>query len=130
MKEINIEGNLYNIACNAWTMIEYRRIFNKSILDDINLTRKVLATQVIATQMYKQDNPSATEVELETIAASATEAELEKFIEALLMLTWIFIYTANQDVKEYQEWLKDVKKINISSNWVSEVTELAVASFR
>lgn len=130
MKKINIEGIEYQVDCSAWTMFEYRKIFNRSIFDDINLLKKVLATQILAAHMYKEEVPGATEAEINAISAKSTEQELEAFAEALLKITWIFMYTANTNIEEYEKWLKNVKKVNIASDWVSEVTELAVTSFR
>ena len=130
MKEIDIEGNKYKMDCSAWTMIEYRKVFNRSILDDISIIKGVLATQIIAGELYKQENKDATTIEVEVIAAKSTEDKLEEYINTLLKITWIFLYTADQNIKEYEKWLKDIPKIVISSDWVTEVTELAVTSFQ
>ena len=54
---------------------------------------------------------------------------LDDFIDVIEKIAYILIYTVNPKMETFENWLKGIKKIDLSANWISEVTELAVNSF-
>ena len=55
--------------------------------------------------------------------------DLDDFIDVIEKIAYILIYTANNKIGSFEDWLKSIEKINLSDSWISEVTEFAVASF-
>ena len=54
---------------------------------------------------------------------------LDDFIDVIERMAYILIYTANNKIGSFEDWLKGIDKIDLSADWISEVTELAVNSF-
>ena len=54
---------------------------------------------------------------------------LDDFIDVIERIAYILIYTANNKIGSFEDWLKGITKIDLSASWISEVTELAVNSF-
>ena len=54
---------------------------------------------------------------------------LDDFIDVIERIAYILIYTANNNVENFEEWLKGITKLDLSQPWISEVTEFAVSSF-
>lgn len=54
---------------------------------------------------------------------------VDDFIGAITRLAYIFIYTADSTIKDYENFLKEIPKLSIDDEWVIEVTEFAVDKF-
>ena len=57
------------------------------------------------------------------------QGDIDDFIITITKIAWILIYTANEEIDEYEKWLKSIKKIDVQEDWISEVTEFAVDCF-
>lgn len=127
MKSITICDKEYPITCNAFTRFEYKKIFNRGIFADI----KVLSEF--------SDNQEKIKKELaeKGLADEAIEKEinlymmehLDDFIDVIERIAYILIYSANDKIESFENWLKAIEKINLSDKWIQEVTEVAVSSF-
>ncbi len=88
MKTIKINNIEYEIKCNALTYLYYRKIFEKNIFDDINIIREFLILQ---------------------LENKETERLLERinlYIEVINRLTYSVVYTRNQNIDNYNTWIK------------------------
>lgn len=129
MKNIKIGEKEHQIDCNAYVQIDYRKIFNRGIIKDVQIVNKFIATQTLKYAELKAKNPEMSEEDILVKVSELTIDDLDEFVEVLTKITWILIYTVNKNIEDYETWLKGMTKIDISSKWVAEVTELAVSSF-
>ena len=129
MKQIEIDGSKYEIDCNALTYIEYKKKFKRGIFQDIDILQKFTTTQVLLADSYKKKNPNLTDAQLDILLAKDMMQNIDEYIEASTRLAYILIYTANNNIPEYEEWLKGIKKIKTNDKWIVEVTEFAVDCF-
>lgn len=129
MKQIEIDGTKYDIDCNALVYIEYNKKFKRGIFQDIEILQKFTATQVLLADRYKKENPNITDAQLEILLAKEMMQNIDEYIEASTRLAYILIYTANNKIPEYEEWLKGIKKLRTNDKWIVEVTEFAVDHF-
>ena len=118
MKKIVINDKEFDIDCNAFTRFQYKSIFKKGIFADI----KILSD-------YSQKQEGKSDEEIEKPVNSEMMVDLDDFIDVIEKIAYILIYTANNKIGSFEDWLKSIEKINLSDNWISEVTEFAVASF-
>lgn len=129
MKQIDIDGTKYDIDCNALTYIDYNKKFKRGIFQDIDILQKFATTQVLLANKYKESNPNLSDAQLEIILAKHMMQNIDEYIEASTRLAYILIYTANNNIPEYEEWLKSIKKLKTNDKWIVEVTEFAVDHF-
>ena len=54
---------------------------------------------------------------------------LDDFIDVIERIAYILIYSANDKIESFENWLKAIEKIDLSDKWIQEVTEVAVSSF-
>lgn len=129
MKTITICDKQYNIECNAFTYIQYRRVFNRGIFEDIQVLKDYLVTQTVTSIQLKEENPKLSEIELASKLSDIMVSKLDGFIEAVTRIAYILIYSANQNIDEYEAFLKGIKTFKIDDEWIVEVTEIAVNCF-
>ena len=129
MKQIEIDGTKYDIDCNALTYIDYNKKFKRGIFQDIDILQKFTTAQVLLANKYKNENPNLTDAQLEILLAKDMMQNIDEYIEASTRLAYILIYTANNNILEYEEWLKGIKKLKTNDKWIVEVTEFAVDHF-
>ena len=129
MKTITIDGKEYRIDCNAFTAIQHRKIFNRGILNDINILNDYMVTQTIVLQKIQNENPNISETEMLEKVSEVMMTKIDDFIEAVTRVTYTLIYCANENIEDYDTFLKGIKKFKISDKWIAEVTELAVDCF-
>lgn len=129
MKKINICGKEFNIDCNAFTYLQYKKIFNKGIFEDFKTISDFTTMQVLITADLKEKNPEITEAEIIKSISNSMLKYLDDYIEAVTRIGYICCYTANQNIGTYDEWLKGLTRINTNDLWIVEVTELAVNCF-
>lgn len=127
MKTITICDKEYPIDCNAFTRFQYKTIFGKGIFADIKTLSDFSDKQEKLTKELEEKGLKKEEIEKE-INSSMME-NLDDFIDVIEKMAYILIYTANNKVDSFEKWLKGITKIDLSADWISEVTELAVNSF-
>lgn len=129
MKTIVIDGNEYNIECNALTYIQYKKVFNKGIFADMDIIKDYLVRQTLKANELKEKYPQISEQEIDTQVGNYMNNYIDDFIEVITRIAYILIYSANEKVEEYENWLRKIKNFKIDDDWVAEVTELAVDCF-
>lgn len=127
MKTITICDKEHEIACNAFTRFQYKTIFGKGIFADIKILNEFSRKQEQLRKELKDKKVS--EEEIENQINLMMMENLDDFIDVIERMAYILIYTANNKVGSFEDWLKGIDKIDLSANWISEVTELAVNSF-
>lgn len=129
MKTIVIDGNEYNIECNALTYIQYKKVFNKGIFADMDTIKDYLVRQTLKANEIKEKYPQMSEQEIDTQVGNYMNNYIDDFIEVITRIAYILIYSANEKIEEYENWLRKIKSFKIDDDWVAEVTELAVDCF-
>lgn len=127
MKTITICDKEFEIDCNAFTRFQYKTIFGRGIFADVKILNEYSDRQDKKRKELKSKNMSEEEIEKE-IGLYMMD-NLDDFIDVIERITYILIYTANDKIESFEDWLKGITKIDLSASWVSEVTELAVNSF-
>nr|DAJ63273.1 MAG TPA: tail assembly chaperone protein [Caudoviricetes sp.] len=129
MKTIVIDGNEYDIECNALTYIQYKKVFNKGIFADMDIIKDYLIRQTLKANELKEKYPQMSEQEIDTQVGNYMNNYIDDFIEVITRIAYILIYSANEKIEEYENWLRKIKSFKIDDDWVAEVTELAVDCF-
>lgn len=129
MKTITICDKSFNIDCNALTYIQFRKIFNRGIFQDIQLIENFIAQQAVATKKIMKKDSTITEEELVNQLSRIMLENIDEYIEAVTRIAYICIYTANENIGSYEQWLKEIERINTNDPWIVEVTEFAVDCF-
>jgi len=125
MKTITICDKEFEIDCNAFTRFQYKTIFGRGIFADI----KTLNDFSIKQEKVRKELSNLSEEEQETELNLIMMENLDDFIDVIERIAYILIYTANNKIGSFEDWLKGITKIDLSASWISEVTELAVNSF-
>lgn len=129
MKQIVIEGNSYDIDCNALTYILHKRLFNKGIMQDVYVLQNYVIIQTLKANEFKEKFSEITEEQLENKISNFMSDYIDDFIEAVTRITYTLMYTANDKIKSYDDFLRGIKNLKIDDDWIVEVTELAVDCF-
>ena len=129
MKTIVIDGNKYDIECNALTYIQYKKVFNKGIFADMDIVKDYLIRQTLKANELKEKYTQMSEQEIDTQVGNYMNNYIDDFIEVITRIAYILIYSANEKIEEYENWLRKIKSFKIDDDWVAEVTELAVDCF-
>lgn len=129
MKTIVIDGNKYDIECNALTYIQYKKVFNKGIFADMDIIKDYLIIQTLKANELKEKYPQMSEQEIDTQVGNYMNNYIDDFIEVITRIAYILIYSVNEKIEEYENWLRKIKSFKIDDDWVAEVTELAVDCF-
>lgn len=127
MKTITICDKEYEIECNAFTRFQYKTIFGRGIFTDIKILNEFSKKQEKLRKELEEKKVS--EEDIESQISLATMDNLDDFIDVIEKMAYILIYTANNKIGSFEDWLKGIEKIDLSANWIGEVTELAVNSF-
>ena len=104
-KEIEIMGKVYKVQTSAYTPFLYKKTFKSGFLGDITKL----------TNLQIEDNKVV--------------GNIDDFFEVILQVAYILILGANKDFMPFEEWVASHESLNMSEEWVAEVTELAVTSF-
>ena len=129
MKKVKICDREFDIDCNALTYIQYRKKFNRGIFEDFEIIQNFITMQTLMANQLKKENPKITEVEITTKLSRLMLKSIDNYIEAVTRIAYICFYTANPKIGEYEDWLKLIKRINTTDDWIVEVTEFAVDNF-
>lgn len=127
MKTITICDKEWNIDCNAFTRFQYKTIFGKGIFADIKVLQEFSEKQEKIRKELEGKKLPQEEIDKE-ISLYMME-NLDDFIDVIERIAYILIYTVDNKVGSFEDWLKGITKIDLSADWISEVTELAVNSF-
>lgn len=127
MKSITICNKEYPITCNAFTRFEYKKIFNRGIFADIKVLSEFSDNQEKIKKELAEKGLADKEIEKE-INLYMME-HLDDFIDVIERIAYILIYSANDKIESFENWLKAIEKIDLSDKWIQEVTEVAVSSF-
>lgn len=127
-KKVTICGKEYNLKSSAYCILEYKRVFGKGLMADINSLSAISQKIELTRKVGKEANKSEEEIniDIETIAM----AEIDNLVQIPLQVAYILIKSSNPTFMSFDEWLKTLDEIDIEDAWISEVTELAVKSFR
>lgn len=129
MKQIAIDGNEYDIECNALTFVLHKRLFDKGIMQDMRILQNYLVTQTIKSNEIKTKFPKLSDTEINNQVANFMNDYIDDFIEAITRIAYTLMYTANDKIKSYDDFLRSIKNFRIDDNWIVEVTEFAVNCF-
>lgn len=129
MKQIEIDGNIYDIDCNALTYINFRKKFNRGIFEDLDVIQRFLVVQVLSADQLKKDNPDISEAQITAQLSRIMRKDIDEYIEAVTRIAYICCYTADENIGDYEDWLKSIKRMKTTDKWIVEVTEFAVDCF-
>lgn len=118
MKTITINNVEQKINCNALTYLYYRQIFDKSIFDDINIIREFLLLQIKANDEKDKDELN-----------KSILLKLNSYIDAISRLTYIAIYTQNQDIEDYIVWIKKNVILEQNNDYIAIIIENIINCF-
>lgn len=127
MKTITICGKEYNIDCNAFTYIKYKSFFNTGIMKDMQFIQNYLIKQTVVANQLKNEKISDAE-RLGQVSDYMID-DTDEFVTKVTQIAWILIYTANNKIESYKDWLKSITTFKIDDDWIVEVTEFAVDCF-
>lgn len=130
MKKIEICGKEFEIDCNAFTYIEYKKKFKENgIFEDFETINNFITIQTLLTAELKNKNPEITQAEIVRETSRQMIKYLDDYIDAITRVGYMCCYTANERIGEYEDWLKGLTRVNTNDMWIVEVTELAVNCF-
>ena len=127
MKKITIDEKEFDIDCNAYTRFQYKSTFGKGIFADIKVLSDYSEKQ--NNLRKKLEKEGKTEEIIDKEISSIMLEDLDTFIDVIEKIAYILIYTANNKIGTFEDWLKSIGKISLSDSWIGEVTEFAVSSF-
>lgn len=127
MKTITICGKECEIDCNALTYVKYKTIFKTGILKDMQFIQNYLIKQVVIAKQL--DEKKMSEEEKLSQLSEIMIIDTDEFITKITQLAWILLYTANNKIESYEDWLKSLNNFKIDADWISEVAEFAVDCF-
>lgn len=127
MKTITICGKEYPIACNAFTRFQYKKVFGKGIFEDLKVLQNFAEKQEkIRAELTEK---KCSEEEITQAINNCMMEKFDDFLDVLEKMAYILILTADDKFESFENWLKGIEKIDISEDWIGEVTEFAVSSF-
>lgn len=127
MKTITICGKEYTISCNAFTRFQYKKVFNKGIFEDLKVLQNFAEKQEkIKAELTEK---KCSEEEITQAINSYMMEKFDDFLDVVEKMAYILILTANDKFESFENWLKGIEKIDMSEDWIGEVTEFAVSSF-
>ena len=127
MKRIEICGKPYDIDCNALTYVKYKSFFKSGIIKDMQDIKNYLVKQtIVANEINEKDISDAEKL---SQISECMVSDTDDFITKVTQIAWILIYTANNKIQGYEDWMKSISNFKIDDNWIVEVTEFAVDCF-
>ena len=127
MKTITICNKEFEIDCNALTYVKYKSIFKTGILKDMQFIQNYLIKQVVVSNQLEGKKMSEAE-KLNQVSEYMID-DTDEFVTKITQLAWILIYTADNKVADYEDWLKSITNFKIDDDWIAEVAEFAVSCF-
>lgn len=127
MKQITICERQYDIDCNALTFVKYKSFFKTGILKDMQFIERYLIKQTVVSKQL--EGKDIDEEEKINQVSKIMIDDTDEFVTKITQIAWILIYTADNKVENYENWLKSISKFSIDDDWIVEVTEYAVDCF-
>ena len=127
MKKITICNKEFNIDCNAYTRFQYKSVFGRGIFSDIKILSDYSDKQENLRKKLKDEGKTDEEIEKQVNSEMMTN--LDDFIDVIEKIAYILIYTVDNKIGSFENWLKSIEKIDLSESLIAEVTEFAVSSF-
>ena len=124
-KKINICGKDYDVNSSAYLMFLYKKTFGIGIMKDIQKLNEYSLKEQEIREKYKD----LSNEEIDTKVSVELMGEIDEIYEIILKISYALIKNANFGFMTFDEWVQDMETIDLSGEWVSEVTELAVNSF-
>ena len=106
--KIRIKNKNYIGRCNALSYIFYKRKFKTNIFEDLEVLRRSLVN-------ISEDN--------------AKEQDIASFYETITRLIYTLIYTKNQDIEDFQEWIKNIEIKDLTEDLTNKKIETFLESF-
>lgn len=128
MKQIEICGKKCEIECNALTYVKYKSIFKTGIVKDMFFIQNYLIKQSVISSQYEENKNLSDSEKLSQISNYMID-DTDEFVTKITQIAWILIYTANNKIESYEDWLKSITNFKIDDDWIVEVTEFAVDCF-
>ena len=128
MKQIEICGKKFEIECNALTYVKYKSIFKTGIVKDMFFIQNYLIKQSVISSQYEENKNLSDSEKLSQISNYMID-DTDEFVTKITQIAWILIYTANNKIESYEDWLKSITTFKIDDDWIAEVTEIAVDCF-
>lgn len=128
MKTIVIDDKSYEIECNGLTYVKYNSFFKTGILKDMQFVQNYLIKQAVVAKQLEDEKLN--EAEKLSKLSDYMINDTDEFIDKITKITWILIYSANNKIESYEDWLAGIKNLNVNTaDWIAEVTEFAVNCF-
>lgn len=124
-KKINICGKDYDVNSSAYLMFLYKKTFGIGIMKDIQKLNEYSLKEQGIREKYKD----LSNEEIDTKVSVELMGEIDEIYEIILKISYALIKNANFGFMTFDEWVQGMENIDLSGEWVSEVTELAVNSF-
>lgn len=105
------------------------RYFGRGILEDIQIIHKFYLKQTIEAKRLLEGNQEIKDDVLMKQLSLSMTSDIDEYIDVVTRIAYICIYTADENVCSYEEWLKGIERITTNDEWIVEVTELAVDCF-
>lgn len=128
-KTIKINDKSYEIDYNALAYVNHMNNFNKGILEDASEIQDFLTEQIVIEETIRQKNPTITDEEMSRELSKFMLKKVDKFIYAVLRITYTGINCVNSNFNDFEEWVREIKDINTNDKWIVEVTKLVVSKF-
>lgn len=106
--KIRIKNKNYIGQCNALSYIFYKRKFKTNIFEDLEVLRRSLVN-------ISEDN--------------AKEQDIASFYETITRLIYTLIYTKNQDIEDFQEWIKNIEIKDLTEDLTNKTIEIFLENF-
>ena len=98
MKQITINGKVYDIDCNAYTYVQYKSIFKEGMVKDLQKIREYLIKQTVVSNQVNMLNLN--EADKTSKIADFMRDDVDEFIVKITQIAWIMIYTANNKIEQ------------------------------
>lgn len=105
--KIKIKNDEYVGQCNALSYLFYKKIFKINIFEDLENLRKSLIN----------------------ISNNNAEEDIVMFYEILVRLIYTLIYTKNQDIEEFEDWVEKVEIQDLTEELTNKTIETFLESF-
>lgn len=116
LKTVKIGSKEYNMKSSAWTPIKYKMDYGTDLLKDISKLNKL--------------NKEISKLKTKDEKEEAWMSEFSGFLEMAYKIAYVMITEYDKTFKSYEEWLKEIDNVFSNENWILEVMECAMSTFR
>ena len=116
LKTVKIGSNEYNMKSSAYTPLKYRMDYGTDLLKDIGRLNKL--------------NNDISKLKTKAEKEEAWMSEFSGFLEMAYRIAYVMITEYDPGFKSYEDWLKGIDNVFSNENWILEVMECAMSTFR